>query len=134
MRGIPLSFCLLFLIACSSGPAPTAPTASATPEPASTDSSDTAGEQWWKAAKPCAEGTTLKGGEPPAGNAVWCEKADGTKHGPLTAFRSDGTKERCLVYRNGKEEGRFTLYHPNGKMADQGRYHEGKFEGRRTTW
>src|SRR5262245_51078768 len=62
----------------------------ALPEPSAT---------WWKEKSPCPEGATMKGAAPPEGKTVWCERADGTKHGPFASFFDNGKKQTGLVYR-----------------------------------
>ena len=50
---------------------------------------------------PCPDTSTRKGTPPPAGDEVWCETEDGTRHGPATAWNAAGEMVRRAEYRNG---------------------------------
>lgn len=50
---------------------------------------------------PCPDTSTRKGTPPPAGNEVWCETEDGTRHGPATTWNVAGETVRRTEYHNG---------------------------------
>lgn len=50
----------------------------------------------------CPEGTSLRGHPPPEGSALWCERADGTRHGPFVRWRSDGGMDAFGEYAGGR--------------------------------
>lgn len=101
----------------------------------------------------CPAGTRAAGGEPPKFWAAWCEKRDGTRHGPIVGFNEDGSKLYQGAYLEGRYDGRFVgfdydgdeigsfqirrgtgpwkLWHASGAVAQTGTYKDGKKEG---TW
>jgi hypothetical protein len=54
---------------------------------------------------------------------------DGAGAGEYRAFRNDGTLKLCCVYRDGARTGPFTIYHPNGELAREGRLVDGLLDG-----
>jgi antitoxin component YwqK of YwqJK toxin-antitoxin module len=78
----------------------------------------------------CPWGSVRQGVEPPQGNALWCERADGRLEGPYTGFwgpRRVATQGR---YRNGLREGWWQTFHNSGTLSEEGLYAAGKREGR----
>lgn len=54
---------------------------------------------------------------------VLCARdAQGELHGPLRAYREDGTASLELEYLHGRREGPFRRFHGSGKLAQRGRY------------
>src|SRR5689334_15508090 len=54
---------------------------------------------------------------------------DGAKHGPVSEWRADGTLYLRGQYQQDALEGPFTIFHPNGQIARQGRYVGGVPDG-----
>jgi hypothetical protein len=52
-----------------------------------------------------------------------------TKSGEVRQYRADGTLYMVCRYENGVQEGPFTIYHPDGGVARQGRYQAGDLHG-----
>jgi hypothetical protein len=132
----------LFLTACSAGAPrdPALPDEGSAPSPASGSSTPAASAEsvtveppeptpWWKTSTPCPEGAELKGSAPPEGQEIWCEKG-GKPHGPKTTFYPNGQRELSRTYYQGKSEGRFTVWHDTGSVAEEGQHRNGQLEGR----
>lgn len=47
--------------------------------------------------------------------SVWCEKKDGTKHGPYLEWWENGQKKSVGQYSNGTRDGRWEFYRDNGQ-------------------
>ena len=47
--------------------------------------------------------------------SVWCEKKDGTKHGPYLEWWENGTKKSVGQYQNGTRDGRWEFYRDSGQ-------------------
>jgi hypothetical protein len=52
----------------------------------------------------CPGVATKKGTPPPGGDEVWCEKADGKRHGPASKWNAAGELVRTVEYRHGAIE------------------------------
>ncbi len=68
------------------------------------------------------------------GRAVWCERANGTRHGPFREFRADGSRFKDGQYHNNRKTGVWTLYHADGTKLEEATYELGKLHGWKTTW
>ena len=68
------------------------------------------------------------------GRAVWCERKNGTRHGPLREFRADGSRFKDGQYHNNRKTGTWTLYHPDGSTMEEATYEAGKLHGVKVTW
>ena len=109
----------------------------------------------------CPPGATLKGAPPPKGEEVWCQKLvdgkpvkdgifivygpagsmmirgtyrDGRQEGEWTMWYENGPRASVDHYRNGVQDGPHTSWYANGVMAITGEYRDGKREGIWTTW
>jgi antitoxin component YwqK of YwqJK toxin-antitoxin module len=60
---------------------------------------------------------------------LWEQAYQGPGAGEGTQWRSDGTLYMRVRYREGKLDGPFTIYHPNGQVAREGSYIEGEIDG-----
>src|SRR5262245_58228039 len=100
--------------------APTAESAETAPS-GNAPADDTGGpaESWWTRADGCPEGTKLSGKPPPDGDSVWCERANGKKHGPFTAWFKNGRKSKELAYHEGVEDGGYTTWYDNGSVSEE---------------
>ena len=85
----------------------------------------------------CPRGTKLMGAAPPAGSEQWCQQEDKRGHpvkdGPCLSWY-EGHKDHAGQFRDGKEEGRWTWWHKNGRKSTEGEYRTGRLEGVWTTW
>jgi hypothetical protein len=60
---------------------------------------------------------------------VCARDQDGARHGECLRFRADGSLACRLTFVAGVEEGPFTLYHPDGGVAREGRHAAGRVDG-----
>ena len=58
----------------------------------------------------------------------------GARQGEYRSYRRDGTLLRTCRYQNGVEDGRFSVYHPNGQLARAGDCIAGEIEGLMTSY
>ena len=68
------------------------------------------------------------------GRAVWCERKNGTRHGPFREFRADGSLFKDGQYHNNRKTGTWSLYHPSGVKLETAEYSEGKRDGWTIAW
>lgn len=78
----------------------------------------------------CPEGST------PAcrGRFYWCQKPDGTRHGPWIRLFQGGAKSLQIDYRDGRRHGSWTQWYENGREWKTGEYHRGKARGSWDGW
>jgi hypothetical protein len=85
----------------------------------------------------CPSGATLKGAGPPNGSEVWCEKiVDGkpVKEGAFIVYGIGGDPMLEGSYRNGMQDGEWTMYFENGQRAAVDHYTNGKQHGLHVSW
>jgi antitoxin component YwqK of YwqJK toxin-antitoxin module len=70
----------------------------------------------------CPRGTDPRGAAPPEGLKQWCEREDGTQHGPSVFFYPEGGRRAEAQFRDGALDGRYREWHPNGQLALEGSY------------
>jgi antitoxin component YwqK of YwqJK toxin-antitoxin module len=67
------------------------------------------------------------------GRAVWCERKNHARYGPMVEFRQDGTKWKEGWYITVRKEGKFTWYFPDGVAPEEiSNWKLNKLEGERT--
>lgn len=62
------------------------------------------------------------------------KKSPDDKIGTYSKFYDDGKAMEVAEYKDGKLNGKRTLYHPNGKMMQQENYVDNKLEGKLTSY
>ncbi|MFT5460185.1 MAG: hypothetical protein ACI9K2_006702 [Myxococcota bacterium] len=83
----------------------------------------------------CADRSELHDVTPlSGGRAVWCERKNGTRHGPFREFRADGSRFKDGQYHNNRKTGTWALYHPSGEPMESAEYAEGTLNGWKTVW
>src|SRR5712692_7419769 len=85
----------------------------------------------------CPPGATLMGAAPPKGEEVWCQKivnGKPVKDGIFIAYGTGGGKMLDGYYRDGKQDGQWTMWYENGAKSIEGNYRNGKREGMWTRW
>jgi antitoxin component YwqK of YwqJK toxin-antitoxin module len=70
----------------------------------------------------CPEGTLAKERTTPEAKERWCEKPDGTRHGPRHAWTADGARWFAGSYAAGGRSGAWMFWYPNGKVRNEGTY------------
>ncbi len=70
------------------------------------------------------ERTTAEAGE------IWCERADGLRHGPRHAFYADGARWFEGEYAEGKRSGLWRFWYPSGALRSEGTYRADKRHGK----
>ncbi len=68
------------------------------------------------------------------GRARWCERKNGTRHGPFTELRENGTLFKTGQYHNNRKTGAWTLYHPSGRRMEEATYEAGELSGWRVRY
>lgn len=58
--------------------------------------------------------------------ARWCERADGTRHGPYAAWWDNHARQHQGQYRDGVKHGTWRLYHHDGVMFQTEEWHDGE--------
>jgi antitoxin component YwqK of YwqJK toxin-antitoxin module len=91
---------------------------------------------FWTTEAPCPEGAGLRGAPPPRGTAVWCETADGARHGGYAEWHARGAKLASIgLYERGERNGLWTSYYDTGKKQSEQTFKAGKPHGmQRTYW
>jgi len=82
----------------------------------------------------CPSGTKLKQDGFAMAFETWCEKADGTLHGPMVSRYDSGQLKEIGTYRDGKREGRWTYWAPDGTLAAKLEFKQGKPHGTWMSW
>jgi hypothetical protein len=90
---------------------------------------------WWQSAEAsCPEGGLLRGGPPPDGFEVWCERTDGTRHGQHVSWWPNGRRAFERTYRDGKLDGTWAEWRADGRRWTSGEYSDGLRHGRWVSW
>ncbi len=79
----------------------------------------------------CPPDTTQRGAGPPAADRTWCERADGTMHGPVIGFYADGRRRLEGAYAEGGKDGAWRTYYADGTLRSEEHYARGTPRG---TW
>jgi antitoxin component YwqK of YwqJK toxin-antitoxin module len=77
------------------------------------------------------------GARPPKGEEVWCQKmVDGKpiKEGSFVLYGVGGNKLLEGIYRDGKQNGEWTMWYENGQRAAVDHYRDGVQNGSHTSW
>jgi hypothetical protein len=85
----------------------------------------------------CPSGATLMGAAPPKGEEVWCQKivnGKPVKDGIFIAYGTGGGKMLEGYYRDGKQDGQWTMWYENGARAAVDHYQGGVQDGPHTSW
>jgi hypothetical protein len=78
----------------------------------------------------CPPDTIHAGLAPPQGQEEWCQRADGTRHGPARLWHR--LMPRVLAegeYRDGQRHGRWVFWDVLGRSWAEGEYKNGRREG-----
>jgi hypothetical protein len=57
------------------------------------------------------------------------QDADGKRSGECIFYRRDGSLYLRSTFRNGVQDGPFSMFHPNGQLAREGNYAQGELDG-----
>ncbi len=82
----------------------------------------------------CPPETVLVGATPPVGTSAWCERVDGTRHGPFAEFFPLGGVRTQAEYREGRLAGVWQEYYEGGQLREERHYADGESVGRWGTW
>jgi antitoxin component YwqK of YwqJK toxin-antitoxin module len=69
-----------------------------------------------------------------AGKTLWCESKDKLRSQWVEWHKGATTLRQSCSYRNGKPEGSFTAWHPEGKPWVQGQFSGGQKVGKWKQW
>ncbi|MGQ0507132.1 MAG: protein kinase domain-containing protein [Myxococcaceae bacterium] len=67
----------------------------------------------------CPENGRVVGALPPRGQEIWCELADGSRHGKYLRFYANGVKAEEGEYRGGRKHGRWVEYYEMGAEREK---------------
>lgn len=79
----------------------------------------------------CPSGTRLRGAAPPTGDRVWCERDDGSLHGPVAQWFRGGQRRLTGEYRDGSKHGTWSSAYASGKPRSEEHWRGGQPTG---TW
>lgn len=83
----------------------------------------------------CEAGTRMTGDRPPHGSALWCERErDGVQHGPYLAWHPNGTVAESGRYANGQRQGVWTRFWQSGGRRAQANFESGREHGVLLVW
>lgn len=82
----------------------------------------------------CPDGTRERDRTTAEAREKWCEKPDGTRHGPRWAWHADGGQWFRGQYTDGERSGDWTFWHPGGKKRSQSSYRADKRHGHFVEW
>ncbi|MBW2542341.1 MAG: toxin-antitoxin system YwqK family antitoxin [Deltaproteobacteria bacterium] len=82
----------------------------------------------------CPGDAVVHGQPPPDGLKAWCELPDGTQHGPSLSWYEGGAPKAEAHFDEGKLDGVFKLWHPNGQLAEEGYYVDDQRHGTFSAW
>ncbi|RYE85301.1 MAG: hypothetical protein EOO75_17120, partial [Myxococcales bacterium] len=80
----------------------------------------------------CPDGTELRGAAPPKGRELFCARkgsAGSVRQGPFRSWSAGNKLELEGSYSDGRMNGRWTLYHPNGQRESEGTFVDSKRDG-----
>lgn len=73
----------------------------------------------------CERGTRLSRGTSfQRYTSAWCEKPDGTRHGPFIDWWENGQKKTAGLYKEGRRDGVWTFFRETGEVDSQTEYRE----------
>ena len=84
------------------------------------------------APKPCPRGMSVDEARSQAGKSIWCRSDDGQLARWIEL--ADGAKRQACSYTNGRPEGSFLAWHPNGRTWVEGTYQDGSKFGKWKQW
>lgn len=71
----------------------------------------------------CEKGTRLSRGVAfSTYTSAWCERTDGTRHGPYLDWWENGQKKAAGVYKDGRRDGTWTFFRETGEVDSQIEY------------
>jgi hypothetical protein len=83
----------------------------------------------------CGAGTRMAGDRPPHGSALWCERErDGVQHGPYVAWHPNGAVAESGRYANGQRQGTWTRFWQSGGRRAQVHFDGGQEHGVLLVW
>lgn len=82
----------------------------------------------------CPAGTQLRGAAPPAGTRAWCERADGSLHGPVVEWFGDGRRRMRGEYRDGAKHGTWSSWYDDEQPRSEEHWSAGTPTGTWTTY
>ena len=89
---------------------------------------------WWKqGVAACPKGGRLDGGPPPQTHAM-CRRSDMVAEGPEAFWDDKGHLISIGENKDGRRQGLFTAFYPDGKKHREGSYRAGNQHGTWTTW
>lgn len=104
-------------------------------QPAETgDAAPSTTHPWRKLALRCPADREVKTKWYSVGGDTWCETPQGVRDGPYASWWDDAHPNEAGAYRDGKKQGTWSVYHPEGGLWSRGKYVAGLREGQWTWW
>src|SRR5690606_25339406 len=97
--------------------------------PLPTSGSATQDERWWEEEAPCPTGSEMFGGPPPEHDQVGCKTDKGKNVGRATKFHDDGKKREEGRFEDHFAEGTWTEWDETGAKIAETPYERGKKNG-----
>jgi hypothetical protein len=82
----------------------------------------------------CPKGMSEVVARSEAGKSIWCETSDKARAQWIEWHPKTTKPRQSCSYREGKPEGSFTAWHPDGKPWVQGQFVSGQFSGTWKQW
>lgn len=77
----------------------------------------------------CAEGHQMRGEGPPKDNEQWCRDDKGINQGPWSLWHANGKVAAQGNFRNGRLQGSLKIFDPSGQLAQEYTMLDGKMHG-----
>lgn len=81
----------------------------------------------------CPSGLELVESRSQPGRELWCKSPDGERARWVELGASGGKRQSC-AFMNGKPEGQYLAWHPNGRTWVEGAYRDGTKVGKWEQW
>lgn len=89
---------------------------------------------WINGVGDCPAGTARSQDSDIMPTSWWCERPDGTMHGPTASVHDNGRNEHLGQYRNGRRHGRWVTFDANGGKIAEMSYRNGVRQGEWLSW
>src|SRR5262245_24690897 len=86
------------------------------------------------AAVDCPAGTEKKVLDGKRGRIEYCERSDGTLHGPAAEWYPNGVQRTQDSWKDGKKDGTWTVWDEKGTRREERSYADGKLDGAERIW
>lgn len=103
-------------------------------QPEATSGTASQEERWWEGESPCPEASEMFGGPPPEHDQVGCKTEKGKNVGRATKFHENGKKREEGTFDDHFADGLWTEWNDSGQKIAETPYERGKKNGLETVW